>query len=164
MSAGHTTTAVNTFWTLFVPIFFPFWSTRHPSFFSFIMSNILWCSGWGYPETSPSGSNHCRKRLWLLKGQPGREGCGFTTRWSAVWWCRTPGWPPTGTPLRSRLERRRSHVADSAAWSPIGTYWQCSSWRRSSGAVPSPSGSSRAPGLLGPWTRLPAPAPHPPGF
>lgn len=35
---------------------------------------------------------------------------GLTTRWSSAWWCRTRGWPPTATPLRSHLERRHSRL------------------------------------------------------
>lgn len=40
---------------------------------------------------------------WRLAGR-------LTTRWSSAWWCRRLGWPPTATPLRSRLERRRSRL------------------------------------------------------
>ena len=105
MSAGHTTTAQ---WILFECFFVS-------SYFPFLMYKTSLCHVQIPERLGLELSRGCPlqiqiavgKRLWIVIGCPGRERRGFPIRWSAIWWCRTPGWPQTRRPLCSRLERRR---------------------------------------------------------
>lgn len=117
MSARHTTTADSerdSFCSLFFSFKSLFFQRLHNVPFFCLFPNPPFPSA---PEAHTAASPRQASNIATGNGRRGseragreREGRRLTTCWSSAWWCRTLGWPQTGTPLRSHLERRRSRL------------------------------------------------------
>lgn len=123
MSAGQTTTADSEhilFWSLY--FFFPFIKDNSMSLssvhFIFTSKHPLSAGGTRSHLVFSPLSFKCRHQKTAVVARIGQR---LTTRWSSVWWCRTPWWPQTETPLRFHLERRRSHLKNNPKQFKLGS-------------------------------------------